>query len=209
MSVAGPTHYIVRIIMSIHLNLQQITAKLEKCLKSSNILISGIIHTGHAPKHKLSSFKLDRWKCIATTRAFLTHWGRDKMTDIFLTTYSKTFSWNEKRLISIKISLRFVPVGSINNIPALVQILVWRRPGDKPLSEPMMVSLLTHICVTQPQWVKASCYTENSAVCSRSYPTTKGISALHFLWNPLTTGEFPAQKSRNEKNVSMLWCHRI
>ena len=27
------------------------------------------------------------------------------------------------------------------------------RPGDKPLSEPMMVSLLTHICVTRPQWV--------------------------------------------------------
>ena len=40
------------------------------------------------------------------------------------------------------------------NIPALVQIMAWRRPGDKPLSEPMMVSLLTHICVTRPQWVK-------------------------------------------------------
>ena len=32
--------------------------------------------------------------------------------------------------------------------------MAWRRPGDKPLSEPMMVSLPTHICVTQPQWVK-------------------------------------------------------
>ena len=31
--------------------------------------------------------------------------------------------------------------------------MAWRRPGDKPLSEPMMVSLLRHICVTQPQWV--------------------------------------------------------
>ena len=28
------------------------------------------------------------------------------------------------------------------------------RPGDKSLSEPMMVSLLTHICATRPQWVK-------------------------------------------------------
>ena len=27
----------------------------------------------------------------------------------------------------------------------LVQIMVWRRPGDKPLAEPMMVSLLMHI----------------------------------------------------------------
>ena len=38
-------------------------------------------------------------------------------------------------------------------IPALVQIMAWRRSGDKPLSEPMMISLLTHICVTRPQWV--------------------------------------------------------
>ena len=51
----------------------------------------------------------------------------------------------------IKISLKFVPMGPINNIPALVQIMAWRLPGDKPLSEPMMVSLLTHICVTRPQ----------------------------------------------------------
>ena len=32
--------------------------------------------------------------------------------------------------------------------------MAWRRPGGKPLSEPMMVRLLTHICVTRPQWVK-------------------------------------------------------
>ena len=32
--------------------------------------------------------------------------------------------------------------------------MAWRRPGDKPLSEPMVVySLLAHICATQPQWV--------------------------------------------------------
>ena len=55
--------------------------------------------------------------------------------------------------ISITISLKFVRRGPINNIPALVQIMAWRRSGDKPLSEPMMVSLLTHICVTRPQWV--------------------------------------------------------
>ena len=38
--------------------------------------------------------------------------------------------------------------GPINNIPALVQIMAWRRPGDKPLSEIMLASLLTYICVT-------------------------------------------------------------
>ena len=69
------------------------------------------------------------------------------------------FKWiflNEKVWISMKISLKFVPKGPINNIPALVQIRAWRRPRDKPLSEPMMVSLLTHICVTRPQWVKTT-----------------------------------------------------
>ena len=58
--------------------------------------------------------------------------------------------------ILLKMSLKFVPKFPINNIPALAQIMAWRRPGDKPLSEPMMVSLLTHICVTRPQWVKTT-----------------------------------------------------
>ena len=45
------------------------------------------------------------------------------------------------KLISIKISLKFVSKGPINNIAALVQMqgMAWRRPGDKPLSEPMLV----------------------------------------------------------------------
>ena len=59
---------------------------------------------------------------------------------------------NENIRIAINISLSFVPKGRIDNIPASVQIMAWRRSGDKPLSEPMMVSLLTHICGTRPQW---------------------------------------------------------
>ena len=58
---------------------------------------------------------------------------------------------NENVLISIKISLKYIPKGPINNIPALVQIMAWHRPGDKPLSEPMMIISLTHICVSRPQ----------------------------------------------------------
>ena len=38
-------------------------------------------------------------------------------------------------------------------ILSLVQIMAWRRPGDKPFYEPMMLSSLTHICITRPQWV--------------------------------------------------------
>ena len=42
----------------------------------------------------------------------------------------------------------------IKNIPALVQIMAYRRPGEKPLPGPMTFSLLTHICVTWDKWVK-------------------------------------------------------
>ena len=76
------------------------------------------------------------------------HFADDTLNRIFL---------NEIVRISIKISMKFVPKGPINNIPSLVQIMAWRRPGDKPLSEPMMVRLPTHICVTRPQRVKRSC----------------------------------------------------
>ena len=61
---------------------------------------------------------------------------------------------NENVWISLTISLKCVPKVRIKNIPALVQIMAWRQPGGKPWSEPMMVNLLTHICVTQLQWVK-------------------------------------------------------
>ena len=63
------------------------------------------------------------------------------------------FKWiflNENVWISIEIPLKFVPTGPINNIPALVQIMAWRRSGDKPLSEPMVVCFLTHMGVTRP-----------------------------------------------------------
>ena len=65
----------------------------------------------------------------------------------------KCIFMNENVRIWINISLKFVSKGLINNIPALVKIMAWCWPGNKPLSEPMMVNLLTHICITLPQWV--------------------------------------------------------
>ena len=73
--------------------------------------------------------------------------GRHFPNDIF-----KWIFLNENVWISISFSLKFVPRGPINNIPTLVQVMAWRRPGDKPLSEPVMVRLPPHICVTRPQW---------------------------------------------------------
>ena len=50
----------------------------------------------------------------------------------------KRISLNENVIFSITIPLKFVPKGPINNIPALVQIMAWRRIGDMSLSEPML-----------------------------------------------------------------------
>ena len=75
--------------------------------------------------------------------------GRHFPGDIFKWIFVNVNVW-----ISISISLKFVARGPINNIPTLVQVMVWRRTGDKPLSEPMMVKWPTHICVTRPQWIQ-------------------------------------------------------
>ena len=93
----------------------------------------------------------EMWKKRNRRIRLVKHWGRDKMAAISQTTVSNAFSW--MKMYQFTISLKFVHRGPNNNIPAWVQKMVWRRPGDKPLSEPMMVSFPTHICVTRPQWV--------------------------------------------------------
>ena len=45
---------------------------------------------------------------------------------------------NEKFCIVIPISIEFVPKGSIDNKSILIQVMAWRRTGDKPISEPML-----------------------------------------------------------------------
>ena len=76
----------------------------------------------------------------------------------------------------IKWSLQFVPMGLINNIPALVQMMAWHRPGDKPLSEAMMVSLTTHMRQL------ASMSYNNDSEQSFFYSTMNIIHAFDFLY---------------------------
>ena len=107
--------------------------------------------------HAIQIFADQKWGLYKRSPLYWRHFntlrprrnGRHLADDIF-----KCIFLNENVWIPIKISLKFVPKGPINYIPALVQIMAWRRPGDKPLSELMMVRLPTHICVTRPQWVK-------------------------------------------------------
>ena len=106
-------------------------------------------------------FRISTWR-VNTLRP--RHYGRHFPDDIF-----KCICLNENVSISLKISLKFVPKVQFNNIPALFQIMAWCRPGDKPLSEPMVVNLLTHICVTRPQWVNSSRIGQNSPHFFRRY----------------------------------------
>ena len=85
--------------------------------------------------------------------ATLTNLPQDKMAAMLADYIFKCIFLNGNGRISIQISLKFVPRSTIDNKEALGQVMAWRRPGDKPLSEPMMVNLLMHIYVTRPQWV--------------------------------------------------------
>ena len=94
-------------------------------------------NNGLARKETTSHYWLftKRWHNTAPPRWVLTHWSRHKMATI-----SQTF-WNAiflNVLISIDTSLKFIPKGPIDNISALVEIMAWRRTGDKRLFEPMV-----------------------------------------------------------------------
>ena len=88
---------------------------------------------------------------ISQMFCLLRHWGREKWMPIckwhfqmhFLEWKCLNSDWNFTEVCSH---------GPIDNIPALVQLMAWQHPFVKPLSEPMMVSLPTHICLTRPQW---------------------------------------------------------
>ena len=116
-----------------------------------NMLWSGAIRVRY---WTICLFLFGPMKCCYSGPKQLTHWGRGKWPP-FCRRHFQIHFLERKVWISIKVSLKFVPKGPINNIPSLVQIMAWRLPGDKPLSEPMMVKSLMHLCVTRLQWVNS------------------------------------------------------
>ena len=65
------------------------------------------------------------------------HWGRDKMADNLQKTFSDSIFFNENLLETIRMPLKFVRKGPIDNDSALVQKMFLFR-SSKPLSEPLM-----------------------------------------------------------------------
>ena len=93
---------------------------------------------------------------------------------------------NKNVWILIKISVKFLSKGPNNNIPALVQIMAWRRPGDKRLCEAMMVSLPTQylpaltVCVVRPTayiW-RSSSHPGSCSVLSSTPPSPSLMTSL-------------------------------
>ena len=60
--------------------------------------------------------------------------------------------------------------------------MAWRRPGDKPLSEPMMLRLPTHICVTQPQWVNCWYQTNSMESTFNCWYQTNSMESTFNCW---------------------------
>ena len=91
------------------------------------------------------NFYLARYSCrslILETKTNVRRFADDVFKCIFL---------NENGWILIKISLKCVPKGPINNIPAFVQIMAWCHHH---LNQ-WWPSSMTYICITWPQWVKS------------------------------------------------------
>ena len=93
---------------------------------------------------KKRNTKLQRSLLLSYMHQFNTLRPRQNVRYFAENTFKRIFL-NENVVISIKISLKFIPKGPISYILTLLQIMVWRRPGDKPLSEPMIIILLTHM----------------------------------------------------------------
>ena len=49
---------------------------------------------------------------------------------------------NENDRIPLQISLKYVPMSIIDHKPAMVQVMAWRRTGDKPLPGPMVTQFI-------------------------------------------------------------------
>ena len=82
----------------------------------------------------------------------LTHcylWVSFRNKTIYIRQFNSIFM-KENVWIAIRISMKFSPMFLVNNIPGSIRIMTWHWTGDEPLFEPMIINLLTHLCVSRP-----------------------------------------------------------
>ena len=130
-----PMHFRIWKLFEIYLNFPEICSQIcsyqQASIDSDNGLMPNRTH--HLNQSLLMHISVTRphWVNTLVPRQN----GHYIADDIFKCIFLKENDW-----IPIKISLKFVPKGPINNIPGLVQIMAWRTPGDRLLSELMLVS---------------------------------------------------------------------
>ena len=160
------------------------SAKVAAILPGLNVLINSM--AGKASSQDISSRRIGL--------VLLTHWGRDKMATIFQTMFLNEFSWMKMYVFWLNFHWNLLARDQLTS--TMVHIMAWRRPGNKPLSEPMMVNLLTDIWVTRPQWAKETLV----KLESKFYIQKK----VFIVWNCP-----PFSSSLNELNFTSIQYHLI
>ena len=87
----------------------------------------------------MSNISLTHWSILdwllfncLLCEPYITHWGQNKMAATLQMTIFKCISLNENGRTFSNFSLKFIPMGLINNILKLVQIMAWHRAGTWP-----------------------------------------------------------------------------
>ena len=116
------------------------------------------------PNHRITGRIPMAWKTYGETGPPINILRPRQNGHHFPNDISKHIFLNENVWISMNISLKFVAECKINNIPSLVQIMAWRRRGDKPLSETMLVYFNDAYMSQQP------CSSRPSVTCGEPGP---------------------------------------
>ena len=96
------------------------------------------------------------WQTVLTfnTASKLTHWGRDKMAAISQTTFSNAFSWMKMFELSLIFHWRLLTRVQLTIYQHWFGLWLGAEKATSHYLNQRCLSLLTHICVTRPQWVK-------------------------------------------------------
>ena len=82
------------------------------------------------------------------------HCGWNKMPSISQTTFWNAFSWMNMYEFSLSFHWSLFLVFQLAIFQHWLRWWLCHLVSAKPLSQPMMVTLLMQICITRPQWVK-------------------------------------------------------
>ena len=82
-------------------------------------------------------------------------------------------SFNENVWISIKMSLKFIPKGQVDNKSVLFQVMAWCHHATSHYLNQCWPSSLTHICDSPGRWVKVRAQDRSPIMATRvTWPIT-------------------------------------